>query len=278
MHVRLIALAVTRRLEEPDISPGRAAWLASSHERRQSTGMDATLWLSRFVENVRVVDDRPDQITRLPDGRTKLTLRVLDGANTGDLTVSGPRTRALFKTVHGVARWIMIGLKPGWSTQVLGVPAHVLTDRIVHLHDIWGSAGADLCTELLAARSVPEVLDRLSHAMAPRAEHIVESASPRLARRAVRMLENEEVRIDSVAKRLGVTPRHLRRVFTESVGVGPKAFARTVRLRRAVQQASTSTDWGRIAVDTGYYDQAHLIADFRDLVGLTPGAFAKRIV
>ena len=35
-------------------------------------------------------------------------------------------------------------------------------------------------------------------------------------------------------------------------------------------------DWGRIAADAGYYDQAHLIGDFRELVGLTPGAFLKR--
>jgi AraC-like DNA-binding protein len=238
--------------------------------------MDPTTWLSRFVEKVCVVElDGPRQITRLPDGRTNLIFRVHDGADDGDLTVSGPRTRALFKTSHGIARSITIELKPGWSTQLLGVSSHTLTDRFVHLHEIWGRAGADLCTELLAARSVPEVLARLSHAIALRTEQTVESASARLARRAVRMLENEEVRVDSVAKRLGVTPRHLRRVFTESIGIGPKDFARTVRLQRAVDRAASSTDWGRIAVDAGYYDQAHLIADFRELVGLTPGAFAK---
>src|SRR5258708_8290071 len=76
---------------------------------------------------------------------------------------------------------------------------------------------------------------------------------------------------------LGVTARHLRRAFTESVGIGPKEFARTVRLQRAVQTAAaTSNDWGQIAADAGYYDQAHLISDFRELVGLTPGAFVKR--
>ncbi len=102
------------------------------------------------------------------------------------------------------------------------------------------------------------------------------------------MLEGGEARVDGVAERLGVTARHLRRAFTEHVGIGPKDFARTVRLQRAVRLAETSRitpsghalgtsfDWGRIAVDSGYYDQAHLITDFRELVGLTPGAFARR--
>ncbi|EAU64414.1 transcriptional regulator, AraC family [Stigmatella aurantiaca DW4/3-1] len=154
--------------------------------------------------------------------------------------------------------------------------ASALTDRIVPQEDIWGRSGGDLCLELLAARSLPEVLDRISHAIALRTHQTFDPASARLARRAVRLLEGDEVRVESVAKQLGVTARHLRRAFTESVGIGPKDFARAVRLQRAVGMAANSKDWGRIAASSGYYDQAHLIADFRELVGLTPGAFLKR--
>ena len=55
-------------------------------------------------------------------------------------------------------------------------------------------------------------------------------------------------------------------------------WAAGVRLQRAVRMAATSKDWVRIAAEAGYYDQAHLIADFRQLVGLTPGAFLKRAI
>jgi len=58
--------------------------------------------------------------------------------------------------------------------------------------------------------------------------------------------------------------------------VSAQEYARTARLQRVVRMAETSKDWGRIAADAGYYDQAHLIGDFGDLVGLTPGAFVKR--
>ncbi|WP_437995816.1 helix-turn-helix transcriptional regulator [Sorangium sp. So ce185] len=192
------------------------------------------------------------------------------------MAVAGPRTRALFKNATGVAQAVMLQFKPGWSAPLLGVAANALTDRIVPLEDLWGRTGGDLCLDLLEARSVPEVLDRLSHAIALRTHETFEPASAQLARRAVRLLEGGEVRVERVAERLGVTARHLRRAFTESVGIGPKDFARTVRLQRAVRRAASSKDWARIAADAGYYDQAHLIADFRELVGLTPGAFLKR--
>ncbi|WP_395825868.1 helix-turn-helix domain-containing protein [Archangium minus] len=237
-----------------------------------------TFSISRFVEDVRGVVPVAGHASheRLPDGRTILVFRVLEEGRKGDVCVAGPRTQALFKNATGVTRAVILQFKPGWSAQLLGVAASALTDQIVHLEDIWGRSGGDLCLELLAARSLPEMLDRVSHAIALRAHQTFDPASARLARRAIRLLEGDEVRVESVAERLGVTARHLRRAFTESVGIGPKDFARAIRLQRAVGMAATSKDWGRIAADAGYYDQAHLIADFRALVGLTPGAFVKR--
>jgi AraC-like DNA-binding protein len=282
-----VALAAARRLEGPDISLGGALrQLEQSQWTRQSAEvplvMDSavsTTWLSRFIEHVHVlvpVAGRTLQVERLPDGRSSLVFRVIEGGSKGDVFVAGPRTRALFKNATGVARAVIVRFKPGWSAPLLGVAANALTDRMVAIEDIWGRSGGELCVELLAAQSLPEVLDRLSRAIALRAHQNFEPASARLARRAVRLLEGDEVRVESVAKQLGVTARHLRRAFTESVGIGPKEFARSVRLQRAVRTAATSNDWGRIAADAGYYDQAHLISDFRDLVGLTPGAFLKR--
>jgi AraC-like DNA-binding protein len=237
--------------------------------------------MSRFIEDVRAlvpIAGRPFEVDQIPDGRTSVVFRVFEEGCEGDVAVAGPRTRAVFKNATGVVRAVIVRFKPGWSISLLGVSANALTDQIVLLEDLWGRAGGELANELLAARNLTEVVGRLSQTIALRALETLEPASARLARRAVRLLEGEEVRVANVAKRLGVTARHLRRAFIESVGVGPKDFARTVRLQRALRYAETSNDWGRIAADTGYYDQAHLIADFRQLLGLTPGAFQRRVV
>jgi AraC-like DNA-binding protein len=137
------------------------------------------------------------------------------------------------------------------------VAAHALTDRIVELGDVRGRAGAALCAELL---------DRIS-SESLRAPSRRSSRHQRHWLAAVRLLEGDDVRVE----RLGVTARHLRRGFAEHVGIGPKELARSVRLQRAVRMTATSSDWGRIAAAAGY-----LIAEFRELVGLTPGAFLKR--
>ncbi|HEY6036171.1 MAG TPA: helix-turn-helix domain-containing protein, partial [Kofleriaceae bacterium] len=230
----------------------------------------------RFIEHVDEVpagDTR--RLDRLPDGRTLLIFRAHDAGH-GDLTLTGPRTRANFKASSGVAA-VIVRFKPGWSTALFGVAASELTDRYVSLADAWGTQVDALCDELLAARGATEVVGRLSDAFARRARDVAEPMSASLARRAVRLLEHEEARVDRVAARLGVTARHLRRAFAESIGVGPKEYARSVRLRRAVNRAETSSDWARIATDAGYYDQAHLISDFRQLIGLTPVEYVNAI-
>ncbi len=274
--------AVATRLEETDISPrSLRARLERPPPICLATGVPrpvdsaAMSSLARFVEDVKVlapVAGRDQRVEQLPDGRTNLHFRVLEGGH-ADVTLAGPKTRAMFKDPTGITRVVSLRFKPGWSTPLFGVPTSALTDRYVALEDLWGRQGAELCHELLAARSVPEVLGLLSRAITARSDSNEEPASASLARRAVRCFEAGEARVEHVAARLGVTARHLRRAFTESVGIGPKEFARTVRLQRALRMSASSKDWAHIAACAGYYDQAHLIADFRDLVGLTPGAY-----
>ncbi|MFC9252370.1 helix-turn-helix domain-containing protein [Amycolatopsis thailandensis] len=67
----------------------------------------------------------------------------------------------------------------------------------------------------------------------------------------------------------GLSERQLRRRFLVAVGLSPKAYARVVRLHRAMAlaRASSAPDWAEIAVRSGFYDQPHMIAEFRRAVG-----------
>lgn len=71
--------------------------------------------------------------------------------------------------------------------------------------------------------------------------------------------------------------RQLERIFECQVGLSPKLFARVARLRLALELSARTTvpDWSSIAVDAGYFDQSHLIRDFRSLTGETPAGFKR---
>ncbi len=81
-------------------------------------------------------------------------------------------------------------------------------------------------------------------------------------------------KVSSVAVSLGVSERHLRRVFHEAIGMSPKQFARLARFRRALHAAREDSrlGWAGIAAAAGYFDQSHLIADFHAIAGVAPRA------
>lgn len=83
----------------------------------------------------------------------------------------------------------------------------------------------------------------------------------------------------TVAGDLGVSERQLRRVFREEAGLSPKTFAKLTRFHRALSVASEEgeTSWASIAAAVGYYDQAHLIAEFRAIAGTTPRALLAEL-
>lgn len=221
------------------------------------------------------IADREMPIEKFPDGTASLLLRIL-GEGRGDLSVAGPRTRALFKNAPPSELAILVQFRAGGALPLFGVPLNALTDRIVRLDELWGSDAMRLLESLLVERRDP--LRALEAALAERVMRAEEPASVALSRRAVRRLSAraDVPKIETLAADLGVTPRHLRRAFREAVGIGPKDFVRMLRLHRALSAAASRTSWSEVAVTAGYYDQSHLISEFRELVGVTPAAFAAR--
>ncbi|MGC4053070.1 MAG: helix-turn-helix domain-containing protein [Paludibaculum sp.] len=70
----------------------------------------------------------------------------------------------------------------------------------------------------------------------------------------------------------------MRRVFLEQTGVSPKLFCRVVRFRSLINRLAQDEDanWADLALDYGYYDQSHLVNEFRELSGLTPTSYVAR--
>jgi AraC-like DNA-binding protein len=78
-----------------------------------------------------------------------------------------------------------------------------------------------------------------------------------------------------VAADLGLLPKRFARLFHDRTGLTPKRFSRMHRLQRllgAVHGRGT-VNWAEVAAAHGYFDQAHLINDFRVITGLTPAAY-----
>lgn len=96
--------------------------------------------------------------------------------------------------------------------------------------------------------------------------------------RAVRMLAADPAaRVGELATEVGLSERQLRRRFAIAVGLRPKAYGRVVRLHAALRLAGTAP-WADIAHECGFYDQPHMIAEFRAATGLPPAELHGRFL
>jgi transcriptional regulator GlxA family with amidase domain len=81
----------------------------------------------------------------------------------------------------------------------------------------------------------------------------------------------ENISLEQLAALVNLSPYRLNRVFSQEVGVPPHAFLNQVRVWRAKAQLAKGMAIAQVAVETGFYDQAHLTRHFKRLLGYTPG-------
>ena len=85
--------------------------------------------------------------------------------------------------------------------------------------------------------------------------------------------------IGRVAEEVGWSHKHLITKFRQQVGLSPKTAARLVRFDRVLRamERPDPYGWERIAAESGYADQPHLIREFRTFTGGTPTDFLARL-
>jgi AraC-like DNA-binding protein len=84
------------------------------------------------------------------------------------------------------------------------------------------------------------------------------------------------ITVKEIARRHGMSTRALQRLFRSHVGLGPKWVLRRYRLQEAAERiaAGEAEDYASLALDLGYFDQAHFNRDFRSMVGRSPSEYA----
>lgn len=231
--------------------------------------------LSHFVELLWIYEVRVPHASErlLPTGTMELVF-----------TVTSPRAEAVFAgpystfSVLDTSRpEIVVGahFRPGGAHAFLTMPAGELHNREVAAEDVWD------------AQIVRDVHAQLAHAATPELRFAVLEAA--LLRRAATLDRTPAVEwavrqlargraVGEVTDAIGMSNRGFIDAFRRETGYAPKVFARIARFQRLLRRLPSSgrIDWADTAIACGYYDQSHLIRDFRAFAGLSPSAYLAR--
>lgn len=210
------------------------------------------------------------------------------GAYGVDSFVAGPFDGPCTTSTLGTGLGVQLMLTPPAARRVLGLPLGELANRAVPVGDLPDRWLAGLRSRLAGAPDWPRRFALLDAALGARLAGST-PLDPRLDR-AWRRLAGTGGRIGAgaLADEVGCGGRHLAVRFRAELGLTPKSTARLLRFQRAyatlardlvpgpgADAPADPAGWAELAVRCGYYDQSHLIRDFREFAGTTPAALAR---
>jgi AraC-like DNA-binding protein len=223
-----------------------------------------------------------------PDGTFKIVfnlaadeLRICDpwqpatSARFSGAIVSRPSATPFVSDAAQEASILGVNIRIGGAFALFGPAAVEPGGTHLNLADVWGPRTADLQERLAGAATPRQRVELLERAL--------------LARLARRRAHHPAVRVGlgrlgcpggrtrEVARAAGLGERRFGELFKSEIGIGPKAFGRIRRFQGAfarVRQGDTP-DWARLAADSGYFDQSHMIRDFVEFSGLSPARYLR---
>lgn len=164
--------------------------------------------------------------------------------------------------------------KPGAAAPLFRERMDALANRQVDLDDLVGGFARGLRTRLLEAGSAMRRVAILQHWLVELARGAQPQPAIGHALLALDRIPQVE-RIGAVAERCRLSPRRFGELFRERVGMSPKRYARLQRFHRvvALAQRDGPIEWADVAADCGFYDQPHLVREFRAFSGFAPTAY-----
>jgi AraC-like DNA-binding protein len=184
--------------------------------------------------------------------------------------VVGPSTyRRVDLVLHGSFEVFTIHFQPSGFFQLFGVPMRDLTDHAYEARSVIGAGITELETRLADAPDFSQRVDVATSFLVHRPITVADGAVARIASQVLR--DRGALRIDEAAEQTGLGVRQFERRFLEQVGVTPRRYARIVRFNAALSlRLNAGRTWTDIAHELGYYDQMHMVHDFKTFSGENP--------
>lgn len=220
----------------------------------------------------------------VPDGHPELVLHYGDSfRETGDVAAqprvlfAGQIARPLVLQAGARAGVIGVRFLPAAARMLLGIPMRELTDARLDLAQVWGRDADLLADEVAETQGVENKVRRVERAVSRRLAASRVKRDP-LVEQCVAALDGADtVRVDELVRQSRLSARQLERRFHHEVGVPPRLLASILRFRRIfdVLEHRQPARWVEAALAAGYFDQAHMIRDFRRFAGCTPREYLQ---
>jgi AraC-like DNA-binding protein len=228
--------------------------------------------LAPFVECFWISEAQAHSWQRiLPDGCIDL-LFYNRGSQMVDARVVGAMTRFHDVSLRGGESILGVRFQPGMAGTCLPCDLPSLNDTTARLTEVAGRTARLLLQHLARCTSIEARIEALGSrlVMQPKVTDVQQAIAQVVRNRG-------DMTVVDFAGAAGLGDRQLRRACLRHSGLGPKQLSRILRFRHASKLLRQGAEnLAGLAVDCGYYDQAHMIREFRLLAGTSPLRYQRQ--
>jgi methylphosphotriester-DNA--protein-cysteine methyltransferase len=183
------------------------------------------------------------------------------------LRLHGPQPYTYVYSPRNAVELIGIAVAPELASLALNIANHDVSGQIIDWTD-------ERFADALALAANGEHLDAIANAMARPVLRAVADNSSDDVDRAIRMIRRMQGTgsLSAIRQRVGIGERQFRARFKDRIGISAKGYSRLLRANALIAEAdrSISPSWADLSHRYGFFDQAHMINELRELTGLTP--------
>lgn len=231
--------------------------------------------VDRFLPdgNVNIVIDLTDYPKYIYDNETLKEIQTCR-----NIWFSGMRNTYITIPSGKDSEMFIINFHKGKSYPFVQLPLHELTDSVVDGDLVLTREIMDMREMLLESDSISGKFQVAESFLTKKFRNRL-IINPFIDFAVNKILQSpDQTSIEHISCKVGYSQKHLIKLFKDNVGMTPKGFLKVIRFQKAIQEIDISKriNWTSLALESGYYDQAHFINDFKLFSGFTPQEYIQR--
>ncbi len=231
--------------------------------------------VDRFLPdgNTEIIIDLDDEPKYIYDNETLEKIQTCQ-----NIWASGIRTKPISIHSGEGTPMLIIFFKKGMAASFFPLPMNELSDTVIDAELLLSKEFLELREMLLDEKAVPkrfEIVERFLLDL-----YVEKLIVNECVDFAIDKIETQpdQVCLGNLYEKIGYSQKHFTNIFRSNVGITPKSFLKIVRFQKAIAdiERNESPNWTEIALEAGFYDQAHFINDFKKFSGFTPNDYLRR--
>jgi AraC-like DNA-binding protein len=191
--------------------------------------------------------------------------------------VIGQITEPLKVQAKGKGKCFGIWFLPHTFSLFSSIPLTELNDKSLALENIFSPDFIDLVGEYLHENKIQKLVESVDSFLIKSIKKSTHELKDKVANYAVRsiFINKGQANLELIAKDCNISSRYLQKIFLEKIGFNPKFLVRIVRFQQALDyvQFLQNNSLTNIAYQSGYFDQAHFIKEFKDFTSFVPSQY-----